>query len=381
MPSLDSTQLHQEISRLKALIETIERGKLMWEATFDVIADPVMVVNEHFEVKRANKAFAAACGIDVRHLISKKCYEIFAGYTQPCAECPLKIKENSSARVLLEVFPKNKRQYEVGAFTLSDRSDGSDRSDESRRNTVLHYRDVTHQKQLQRQLAHNEKMAAIGRLAEGVAHEINNPLGAILAFTQIAQKQIQDTHPCCEDLKEIEIASLRCKKIVADLLNFSRQTSDGPVEQINLTSLVQRSLPVIRIYAKQAGADVQLSLDETVPNILGDSGRLEQVILNLVANAVQAMREGEGTLTISTEADVQRSTVSLQVKDSGIGMPDEILKHIFEPYFTTKKQGEGSGLGLSISDHIVREHGGQIEVESEVGKGTTMTVVLPVHHE
>lgn len=366
--------LQQEIDQLKNLINTIERGKLMWEATFDVIADPVVVVKEDLTIQRANKAFAAACGMDVRDVISKKCHEIFAGHTHPCPGCPLKAAENNVARTQLGAFPKSKRQYEVGAFKISDRSDKSDGSDGS---IVLHYRDVTHQQQLQRQLVHNEKMAAIGRLAEGVAHEINNPLGAILAFTQIAERALDQKHPCCEDLREIEIATLRCQKIVSDLLNFSRQASQSQRDELSLTALVTRILPVIRIQAKQVRADVQTHLDQNLPVILGDEGRLEQVVLNLVANAVYAMRDTPGTLTLSTFVDPVTGQPCVQVKDSGVGMSQENLSHIFEPYFTTKQQGEGSGLGLSISHNIIQEHGGRIEVESRIGEGTMVTVMLP----
>lgn len=369
----------KEISRLKALIETIERGKLMWEATFDVIADPVVVVNDRFEVVRANRAFASACGRDVRDVIQKKCYEIFAGCTEPCSACPLQGKKENNTRIQLEPFPKNQRQYEVGAFVLSDQSD---RSDESDHQCVLYYRDVTDQKRLQQQLVHNEKMAAIGRLAEGVAHEINNPLGAILAFTEIAERAMDITHPCCEDLKEIQLAALRCKKIVRDLLDFSKQASNSQKEKINLTELVQKMMPVIRIATKQAQANVTLQLNENLPFILGDVGRLEQVVLNLVSNATFAMRGKEdGALTISTSTENDKKMVTLQIKDTGTGMDPETQSHIFEPYFTTKQQGEGSGLGLSICNHIVEEHGGRIEVESKEGKGTTIDVVIPVHRE
>jgi C4-dicarboxylate-specific signal transduction histidine kinase len=373
MDSNKSTQeLHNEIDHLKKLIGTIERGKLMWEATFDVIADPVVVVNPDLTVQRANKAFAMACGVDVREVVAKKCHEIFAGHKQACPGCPLQTAGNGIARKQLETFPKNQRQYEAGAFKMSGRSEAS---------VVLHYRDVTNQKQLQRQLVHNEKMAAIGRLAEGVAHEINNPLGAILAFTQIAEKALNQNHPCADDLREIEMATLRCQKIVCDLLNFARRSPEQQKEEINLNDLVHKALPVIRIQAKQVCADVQLHLVEDLPTCLGDVGRLEQVLLNLVANATHAMRDREGTLTLSTFTDETTKSVCLRIQDTGQGMSPEVLSRIFEPYFTTKQQGEGSGLGLSISHNIVQEHGGRIEAESQLGMGTTMTVVLPTLEE
>lgn len=375
MNSNDTIQrLRNEIDQLKNLISTIERGKLMWEATFDVIADPVVVVNDDLTIQRANKAFAMACGMNVRDVIAKKCHEIFAGHKQACPGCPLQSSEKGIARKQLETFPKNQRQYEVGAFKISGRSDRADGSDGS---IVLHYRDVTQQQQLQRQLVHSEKMAAIGRLAEGVAHEINNPLGAILAFTQIAEKALHQDHPCSDDLREIEMATLRCQKIVCDLLNFARRSTEPQKEELNLSELVQKVLPVIRIQAKQVCADVQAHLAEDLPTCLGDVGRLEQVVLNLVANATHVMRDKEGTLTLSTFADEATKSVCLRVQDTGRGIPEAVLSRIFEPYFTTKQQGEGSGLGLSISHNIVQEHGGRIEVESQLGVGTMLTVVLP----
>lgn len=362
----ETEQLRKEIERLKNLVSTIERGKLMWEATFDVIADPVVVVDANFFVTRANKAFARACGLDVRDVISKKCHEVFAGCERPCSRCPLKKQDLQTNNAELEMFYKTKKQYVVSAFSL-----------DFNKTFVLHYRDITQQQQLQRQLVHNEKMAAIGRLAEGVAHEINNPLGAILAFTQIAERALDQKHPCCDDLREIEMATFRCQKIVGDLLNFARQSPHCQKEETSLTALVQKTLPVIRIQAKQVKADVQLHLDQNLPMIFADAGRLEQVLLNLVTNAAHSMSEKGGVLTISTFVEPATGNPCLQVKDTGVGMSQEVLNRIFEPYFTTRQQGEGSGLGLSISHNIVQEHGGRIEVESQEGAGTTMTVVLP----
>lgn len=366
-PSADN----QKIQSLEALVETISRGKYMWEATFDAISNPVMIVSPDYVIQRANRAAAKASAIDVRKMAGSKCYEALAGRTAPCPGCPMPetIKTQQSHFNTLDPFPKSDKEYQANAYALEPSG--------AEEQVVLYYRDMTEEKKLHRQLLQNEKMAAIGMLAGGVAHEINNPLGGILAFAQLAMRDLPPDHPTQEDLKEIEEAALRCKRIVQDLLNFSRQNKDEMMGPVQLNDVLKKMAPLIQVQARTNQIEVAYELAPELPLIQGSFHKLQQVFLNLVTNGYQAMAKG-GRLVLSTSLSAATNRVTAAVSDTGPGIAEENLKKIFDPYFTTKGQGEGTGLGLSITYSIVREHGGEIEVKSKAGSGTTFHLSFPV---
>lgn len=352
----------------------------MWEATFDVISDPVLIIDSHYTITRANKALARACDEDVRHIIGKKCYETFAGYNHPCPKCPVTTTGESvgaqgakAYSVELDMFD-NKKQYHASAYSFPNLSHGNEA-------TVIHYRDVTDEKRLHKKLMHSEKMAAVGTLAGGVAHEINNPLGGILAFAQLIMRQLDDNNACQSDLKEIENAVLRCKKIVRDLLDFSRSHIEEEMNPVPINDLIRQTMTLIQINARHLNVTIVQELAPDLPMIHGHFGKLQQVLLNLVTNALHAMKDKGGTLTVSTFTNPEKNKVFLKVQDTGTGIDDNHMEKIFDPYFTTKAQGEGTGLGLSISYKIIEEHGGKIDVNSKKSSGTTMTLQFFVTSE
>lgn len=366
----DVENLRKRVQEQEELIQTISRAKFMWESTFDAIASPVTIISKDYEIKRANQFSAQVSNIDVRSMIGTKCYVTLAGRDSPCAHCPLQttIENQLPHQGTLDVFPKSKKQYEVSSYPLQNM--------EKEWEVVLSYRDITEEKQLQKRLVHNEKMAAIGKLAGGVAHEINNPMGGILAFTQLIMRDLDDNHQAQEDLKQIENAALRCKSIVQNLLDFSRQQETDVFSPTDINQVIRRVLPLVSIQTKGDQIEIIENLDENLPFINGSVQKLEQVYLNLVTNAVQSMG-GEGKLTVRTYVDHHRSKVVSEIIDTGVGIPSTNLERIFDPYFTTKQQGEGTGLGLSISYGIIQEHNGDIKVESEVGVGTKFMIEFP----
>lgn len=372
-PLNNQNHLLSKVQELESLVETISRSKVMWETTFDVISDPVLIVDSQYRIKRANLGFAQITGTDIKKIPGQKCYELFAGYNQPCPGCPLnnltQKNHEERKRIELDRFPKNGRQYEVSAYALPEGA--STAGDE----VVLYYRDVTDERQLQRRLRQAEKMAAVGTLAGGVAHEINNPLGGILAFTQLALKQLDPTHPAREDMAEVERAVLRCKKIVQNLLDYSRQDLQEPKRLLNLNQVVQNSQAYMDLSSKEFEVTVNKNLQETLPQVFGQADQLQQVVLNLFTNALQAVPKKQGVIDVQTDCD--DDFVYLKITDNGCGMSADAVDRIFEPYYTTKKQGEGTGLGLSICYKIMLEHNGKIQVESVKGRGTTMTLVFP----
>jgi signal transduction histidine kinase len=240
-------------------------------------------------------------------------------------------------------------------------------------------------KQTQLQLVQAAKMSAVGQLASGVAHEINNPLTGVLNNIQLLKTQLEqkkDVSP--SELKEIidiaEESASRCKTIVRTLLDYSR-VSRGPFQFLSLNETIEKVFPLIDIELKKENILIQKEFQPDLPKILGDSQLLQQVIFDIIANArwaiLQKSKEG-GMIKIKTEASPDKNTVLIYISDSGIGITEANIRRIFEPFFSTKPPGEGTGLGLSIVYNIIRDHKGTIEVESQPNQGATFKISLPL---
>jgi len=219
----------------------------------------------------------------------------------------------------------------------------------------------------------SEKLAAVGRLAAGVAHEINNPLTTVLTFSHLLREKEGLDDQGKEDLDLVIQETSRASEIVRGLLDFARERP-ALKEPLNLNDVVGRTIPLLGSQKAFQRIAVREALQKDLPAVEGDMNRLQQVLLNLSLNAGEAMQDG-GTLTISTSA--QGSRVLLKVRDTGCGIKEEHLDRIFEPFFSTKPVGKGTGLGLSVSYGIIQRHGGTLDVESEIGKGATFTIILP----
>jgi signal transduction histidine kinase len=230
---------------------------------------------------------------------------------------------------------------------------------------------------LQKQLLHADRLATIGQLAAGVAHELNEPLANILGFAQLVSKTPRLTGQTQQDIKKIITASFHAREIVKKLLLFSRQMPTKKTK-VDINQIVREGLYFLESRCEKEGIKVTLSLAEDLPVIDADASQLTQVLVNLVVNAIQAMPQG-GVITIQTHAHDKH--VSLIVEDTGIGMDETIIKKIFIPFFTTKEVGQGTGLGLSVVHGIVTSHGGTIKVHSEVGHGSRFKIRLPVSAE
>ena len=224
-------------------------------------------------------------------------------------------------------------------------------------------------------IAQAERLASLGKLSAGVAHEINNPLGAVLALTALTLEDLKPDDPARENLEEVVRQAERCRNIVRGLLEFARQ-SEPHVEPLDLNRVVEETLALVARQSMFLNISVEKNLDPALPRVLGDRSQLQQVFMNLLMNAVQAMEE-KGTLKLTSRA-ASDGFVEIGIRDTGCGIPPDKLGRIFDPFFTTKPSGKGVGLGLSIAYGIVSKHGGDIRVESEVGKGSTFTVRLPV---
>jgi two-component system, NtrC family, sensor kinase len=249
-------------------------------------------------------------------------------------------------------------------------------SEEEPKGTIVIFEDVTLRVELETRLQLKEKMASLGLLAAGVAHEVNTPLTGISSFTQMLLDQTGDDDPRSGLLAKIEKQTERASKIVNNLLNFARQ-GRATFVPVRINDVVRDVLSLLEHQLTRSRVKVRLELSDDVPELLGDENKLQQVFLNLILNAQDAMPSG-GWLTIRTRSSDDEITAS--VSDTGTGIGQEDIKRIYDPFFSTKRAGaSGTGLGLSITYGIIQEHSGHINVESSLGQGTSFQIRLPVH--
>ncbi len=234
-------------------------------------------------------------------------------------------------------------------------------------------------REMQAHLIQSEKLASLGKLAAGVAHEINNPLGGILIYSHLLLEDLNKESPYYDNLRKIVKETSRCKEIVKGLLEFARP-KEPETSLVNINDVVEKALSIMETKTLFQNIKIIKKYSSSLPKITADSAQLQQVFINIILNAAEAM-EGNGSLTIETEVDSENSQIYIRFQDTGPGIPDEVKNRLFEPFFTTKEVGKGTGLGLAISYSFIRKHNGTIDVESKVGEGSTFIVKLPIKNE
>ncbi|NDY43302.1 PAS domain S-box protein [Dissulfurirhabdus thermomarina] len=237
-------------------------------------------------------------------------------------------------------------------------------------------RDVTARRSWEGRLLQAERLTAMGKLAGEIAHEINNPLGGILLYGKLIREDLPPESPARGNLDKILKLATRCRIIAKGLLNFGRSDA-GPYAPVDVNHVVRDMLGLVRDHKIFQRIRVAQRLDPEVPHIMGDRGQVEQVVLNLIINAAEAM-DGGGVLRLETAPARDPDGVRFVVEDDGPGIPEDLLPKIFEPFFTTKRLGKGTGLGLSITHGIVQRHGGRIEVRNRPEGGARFDVFLPL---
>lgn len=296
--------------------------------------------------------------------------EFQGGRHKLCAD----IVVNSKKRGVIEVlYTKKCPKLDEGPFLKEERKLIDTIANELA--VILKRRDAAEEKiNLKNQLHHADRLATVGELAAGVAHEINEPLGSIMGFAQLASKCHGVPQQVEKDLEKIVKSSLHAREIVKKLMSFSRDTlSEKKGTDIN--QLVEESIYFFKSRCHKEGIELSISLEPDLPIITVDPVQIEQVLVNIIVNAMQAMQAG-GKLDIQTGSDDEN--LNIIVKDTGHGMNSEVIEKIFNPFFTTKKMGKGIGLGLSVVKGIIDSHNGNIKVESEPGKGTQFEINLPI---
>ena len=357
------------------LMKTLVGAKREWEATFDAILDPLVMVDTAGVVRRANLCFAQAVGQDIRMVVGRSYSSLLGPSTEGAPDPVAASLADSAARTeetRYEPFPS------LQLVTVSPWRDENG----ALSGFVVQIKDLGQQKEQQQRLQQAARLADIGQLAAGVAHEINTPLASIALRAESLLRSARD--PALTSmagfanfpryLKTIEEETFRCKKIIRALLEFSswRRPETRPTD---LNALAERAADLVGHQMKLKQVSLTLKLEAGLETVPADDGQLRQVLLALLMNALDATGEG-GHIEVSTTRR-PKGGVALIVQDDGEGIPPEIRDKIFSPFFTTKPFGEGTGLGLAICHGIVTSHGGSIDVESEPGKGTRISVGLP----
>ncbi len=382
--------LATHLSELRRAEQVLSRQERLLRTILDATPDLVCLLDEKLAYLAVNRAFAAFVGREAGNIVGATDREIF-----PEDEGAAMHDEN---RLVLETGRGSDREVLVrrpggGMWLHVVRVPVTDATGRSI-GLLRTARDVTQLKQFQEQLIQSQKMESIGKLAGGVAHEINTPLGVILGYAQLLQEDVPAGGQIQADLQTIEKQAKVCRKIVADLLGFSRQAQSAKIEMCFNNSLMEAVSLVRHVFSLDRTAIVT-DLDERMPIIYGDPEKLKQVWINLLSNARDAMTGRGGTVLVRSRLFTADQKVTAWFADTGPGIPPERQPRVFDPFFTTKPVGQGTGLGLSVSFGIIKDHGGSIRVQSPVpegffdelapedesGPGSVFIVDLPLDHE
>ena len=367
------------------LFQEISREKKEWERTFDSITDMVWIEDSRHQVIRANSTLLRKVGLSAVEITGRKCDEIFSHLgiwiREPACAGTITTKRQS----FRELKGIGGSIYNFWAYPLTD--------EEGRLYAVVHYlKDVSSQKGLEQQLIRSDRLASLGTLVAGIAHEINNPLGIIAGYAEALLERSDSPNlramPEFEDFPEyletIHNEIFRCKHILSSLLDFARPSS-GTYREIDINELIKEVILLVNHRAKRLKHNIELRLNRDLPRINADPGSLRQLFMNIIMNSMYFTPE-RGSIIIMTEMSTgirgkkfleDMPSITVSVSDTGAGIPSDLVDKVFDPFFTTKPVGEGTGPGLSICHKIVEDHNGSINLVSEEGSGTTFDIQLP----
>jgi two-component system, NtrC family, sensor kinase len=357
---------------LKSSREELLNSRNTLRALFDNIPASLYIVDRAYALRAINRSRAKRARSRPNLLVSRCCYEALFGRIAPCVGCLVAQTfqdGQSTARALrLADTGGETKEWEIGTYPILDEYGEVAQ-------VVLFEEDVTERRHLEANLAQSEKLAAVGQLAAGVAHEINNPLTAVIANAQLMQRSIPPDNDLQESVELILIAGSRAAQVVRNLLDFARK-EQYRFDRTDVNETIRRTIELVQHEVMSRSIALKFEPDPDLPRILASSDHLQGVWLNLILNTFDAFDGKPGEIKVVTRRQAQE--VQVVIEDNGKGIPPENLSRIFEPFFTTKLPGQGTGLGLSVCHQVIKQHNGRILVDSEVGRGTKFTVILPI---
>lgn len=359
------------------LYKQVSRAKDEWESTFMAVTDPIMLVDTDYNVLLNNGRLPAEMQSFWDQALGRKCFAKLHGRTEPCQDCPIQEVQRSGQPVYqrwqtesglvldLSYYPVLNENKEMSAVTI-----------------IL--KDVTEKIKMEGRLVQSAKLAALGEMAAGVAHELNSPMTVIIGTAQLVARELLDAGQPerAEELDDIVNSGLRCKRIIQNLLTFSRQDQQ-PATEIDLNAETRLVLGMIKYQINRSQIAITERLAADLPRLTANGPQIQQVLTNFLINARDALAEVERqdkVIEVVTELRIKNGLrqVVLSVTDNGIGIPPENLAKIFTPFYTSKEATKGTGLGLSVSLGIAESHNGTIEVTSTPGQGSTFSLFLPI---
>ena len=372
------SEVKQKIQELEAVNLGLRFKQMELQTIFDAISDGVVIYDSKKLVQHRNHVCPQLFPRET--LVGTGCRALFHPETRSAPDsCPVEkalAGQNCQWSFTASTEKHDRKQFfEVTATPIENPGGGY--------RALIFLRDVTQKRMQELNVLQAEKMSSIGVLAAGVAHEINNPMNSVAGYAEALQRRLKNCPELREDKRledfgpylDVIIREVyRCKSIIDNLLSFSRK-SDGSKGEVHLNAIIREVLQLLQHKSRYESILVRETLAESLPVMHGDAGALRQVFLNLLLNAMQAIRD-EGTVEVTTRS--VPGWLEARVTDTGSGIPAEMIDQIWNPFFTTKTVGQGSGLGLALVYDIVKHHGGEIAVTSTVGKGTEFIVRFPV---
>ncbi len=374
--------LQREVEKRKKAERKIRKAKKEWKDIFEAIGHMTMIMDKDHRILKANKAIFEEFSLNERTIIGKRCYEVFHHSGSPHHKCPM---ENALTTKCVEAseitFENGDKSYIVSCTPVYN--------GKGKLQKIIHIAtDITQRKQLEKELIQAHKMEAIGTLAGGIAHDFNNILASLIGFAELSLMEAEKGSALEDDIKEILNAGDRAKDLVSQILTFARR-SDDEVMPLRVDLIVKEVLKFIR---STIPSSIKIKHNiQSKAKVLGNATQIHQVLMNLCSNAAYAMKKEGGQLSVNLD-EIQNGGkkapvadnlgdgpyLKLEISDTGEGIPKGIIDQIFEPYFTTKEAGVGTGMGLAVVSSIIKDAGGTIQVQSEFGEGTFFTLYLPV---
>ena len=399
----DITDKKKAEEQLHTSREMYKKLSQEFNTLLNAIPDNLILLSPDLKIVWLNKAAASGFGRHASELTSKYCYKLCCSIFTPCENCPALKSFQTGKEEDVQITTAEGRVWDIRAFPVRDRS-GVKNVIEVARDITGRIRMEQEAKMMQTRLIHANKMTSLGTLVSGVVHEINNPNSYILSNAQLFSdiwkdvvkvltkhyrgkqdfqlgglrfSQVRKSTP--EMLDGIIEGSERINKIINTLKNFARPDATGMDGKVDIKRAIKYSKSILSSQIKKSTRKFRVNIEKKLPPVKGNSQQIEQVILNLIMNSLQALPDKNCGMWISAAVSKKAGFVLITVRDEGVGMSKDVIDRATEPFFTTKLDSGGTGLGLSISYSIIKEHGGSLEFESEPGKGTTVSIELPVY--
>ena len=392
-------QLKEEIEKRIKIDESLQKTRNVLQTVFDGITDPLIMLDADMTIQILNDAALNYYGKPEPDVIlGECCFKALKGGTMPCKGCEIPSAVLSGEARIFERkgFMDSNRIEQVAIYPVKIIED-------ERAGTIIRISDITETKLVQRQLIQSEKLASLGLLISGIAHEINNPSNFITLNIPVMRDYMNAVMPIVNDyvkdhqdfelfgmsygefhedifrlLDNIEYGASRITSIVSDLREFARMENTKKQVWVDIKSIIEKSMGICESQIKKRIKFLNISIQEELPKIFTNSKAIEQVLINLLVNAAQAADKEDSRVKLDVSLDkTSQKNLIIKVEDNGCGMDEKTRNRLFDPFFTTKPSAEGTGLGLYVSNNLIEALGGRIEVESEPGKGSSFRVILP----